>query len=58
VYRGLPRIVVTVPSVQPVPGRCGLRAGSAADGHGIAVSLSGGDYECKPIIASAASLDA
>jgi hypothetical protein len=40
VYRGLLRIVVTVPSVHPVPGRCGLRPGSAADGHGIPASFS------------------
>jgi len=40
VYRGLPRIVVTVPRVHAVPVRCGFRAGSAADGHGTSASFS------------------
>jgi hypothetical protein len=37
---GVPRIVVTVPSVHPVPGRWGFRFGSDADGHGIPASFS------------------
>jgi hypothetical protein len=40
VYRGLARIAATVLSVHAVPLRCGLRLGSAADGHGIPASLS------------------
>ena len=40
VYRGLPRIAATVRSVHPAPVRCGFRAGSAADGHGIPASFS------------------
>ena len=31
---------MTVPSVHPVPGRCGFRSGSAADGHGTPASFS------------------
>jgi len=40
VYRGLPRMVVTVPRVQPDPVRCGFLSGSAADGHGTPASFS------------------
>jgi hypothetical protein len=40
VYRGLARIVVTVPSVHPAAVRCGFRLGSAADGHGTPASFS------------------
>ena len=34
------KIVVTVPSVQPVPARCGFRPGSAADGLGTPASFN------------------
>jgi hypothetical protein len=40
VYRGLARIAATVRSVHPAPLRCGLRSGSAADGHGMPASFS------------------
>ena len=40
VYRGFCRMVVTVPSVHPVPGRCVFRPGSEADGHGTSASFS------------------
>jgi hypothetical protein len=39
-YRGFSRIAVTAPSVHPAPLRCGLRSGSAADGHGTPASFS------------------
>ena len=39
-YRGLDKIVVTVPSVHPVAVRCGFLAGSAADGHGNPASFN------------------
>jgi hypothetical protein len=40
VYRGFANIAATVRSVHPAPERCGFRAGSAADGHGIPASFS------------------
>ncbi len=40
IYRGLDKIVVTVPSVHPAPARCGFRPGPAADGHGMPASFS------------------
>jgi len=39
VYRGLARIAAAVRSVHPLPARCGLRPGSAADGHGTPASF-------------------
>jgi hypothetical protein len=40
VYRGLDKIVVTVPSVHPAPVRCRFRPGSADDGQGTPASFS------------------
>jgi hypothetical protein len=39
VQRGFRRIEFTVPTVHAATARCGLRSGSAADGHGTSVSL-------------------
>jgi hypothetical protein len=36
VYRGLDKMVATVPSIHPAPVRCGFRPGSVADRHGLA----------------------
>jgi hypothetical protein len=39
VYRGLARIAATVRNFHAAPVRCGVRAGSAADGHGTPASF-------------------